>query len=639
MFSESHPNHLKIWNDVKDHYLLEILDQALNTIPESDKPISDYSEKEFDDWLTKQNFSEKRKQEYDIRVPKLQMESNPHCEKSDTLILPLSLENNATTTGTAAIIEEFGKEFGVPCEHAKEYLPFDDTNKVFNIEAARKHHLFLASLKEHKKEMAETIRILKNAEKEFKLNLAEENDNDDLKLVNFTESNKQKVNAKFENVFKNMMKRMWEAQQGDEDGFLNFIGWLNSHRNVWENVKDFNGRTLIHAAVENGNLSMVKTLVYAGVNINAKERCGATALTIAVLKKNEEICKFLLDNFAIFNDYFFPTIPSPHIIARKLELGVADLMDEKSKAEIATNIELWTTVQNTEEVEPDSVSEESDTNNEEYQYERKSSLTLFVGDQGTNKVLRGVKGRSAAAYGWCAEVPGDMHAKGYCYEVCKKVMAPGGLMHILREVLLRKKITPESFGKKKFQEQNLKRIEEAIRDTSAAFGIAASIEFRKSASFPNQDELKSCKRTTGNHNEILISKFKEWISSNKQDAYFQYYSQMFTLFGPLQQMYINAIKYGDGFAREAVLMIMHPLFAQSNKRNYYTEAMVHILNLTVIWPLSTRELLKQNSSISLSGTVGRNIALDEWVEMCIVQPMKNYSTGKVPPLNFVFLGL
>ena len=137
--------------------------------------------------------------------------------------------------------------------------------------------------------------------------------------------------------------------------------------------------------------------------------------------------------------------PSPHIIARKLELGVADLMDEKSKAEIATNIEPWNTVQNTEEIEQsDSVSEEdqSHANNEQYQYERKSSLTLFVGDQGTNKVLRGVKGRSAAAYGWCAEVPGDMHAKGYCYEVCKKVMAPGGLVHILRDVLLRKKITP-----------------------------------------------------------------------------------------------------------------------------------------------------------------------------------------------------
>jgi ankyrin repeat protein len=217
----------------------------------------------------------------------------------------LSLENNATTNGTAAIIEEFGTEFGVPCEHAKEYLPFDDTNKVFNIEAARKHHVFLASLKEHKKEMADTIRILKNAEKELQFNLIEENDNvnDDLDPVHFTDiNNKQKVNAKFDNVFKNMMKRMWEAQQGDEEKFENFIGWLHSHRNAWENVKDFNGRTLIHAAVENDNLSMVKTLVCAGVNINAKERCGATALTIAVIKKNEEICKFLLENFAICDD-------------------------------------------------------------------------------------------------------------------------------------------------------------------------------------------------------------------------------------------------------------------------------------------------------------------------------------------------
>ena len=401
-----------------------------------------------------------------------------------------------------------------------------------------------------------------------------------------------------------MMKCMWEAQQGDEEKFENFIGWLHSHRNVWENVKDFNGRTLIHAVVENDNLPMVKTLVCAGININAKERCGATALTIAVIKKNEEICKFLLENFSIFADYVFSTIPSPHSIARKLELEVANIMDEKLKAEIPTNIAIWETVQNKEEMEqPESVSEkdQSDANDEAYQNERKSSLTLFVGDQGTNKVLRGVKGRSEAAYGWCAEVPGDMHAKGYCYEVCKKVMIPGGFMHILRDVLLRKKIIPESFGKKKFQEQNLKRIEEAIRDTSVAFGMAACIEFHKSASFPNQDELKSCKRVTGNHNAILLSRFKEWIIPSKEDAYFQYYSQMFTLFGPLQQMYINAIKYGDGVAREAVWMIMHPLFAQSNKRNYYNERMVHIVNLTVIWPLSTREILKRNCSISLNG--------------------------------------
>lgn len=59
-------------------------------------------------------------------------------------------------------------------------------------------------------------------------------------------------------------------------------------------------------------------------------------------------------------------------------------------------------------------------------------------------------------------------------------------------------------------------------------------------------------------------------------------------------------------------------FAQSNKRNYHTEAMAHILDFTVLWPISTREFLKKNCSISLNGKVGHYIALDEWVEMCVV---------------------
>jgi hypothetical protein len=93
-------------------------------------------------------------------------------------------------------------------------------------------------------------------------------------------------------------------------------------------------------------------------------------------------------------------------------------------------------------------------------------------------------------------------------------------------------------------------------------------------------------------------------------------------------MYRDAIRYGNGIAREASWMIMQPLFAQSNKRNYHIEAMVHIVNFLAMWPLATRELLRKNGSINLNGRVGHNLALDEWVESCIVQPMKNYSTGK-----------
>lgn len=56
-------------------------------------------------------------------------------------------ENNAATTGTAAIIEQFGKEFGVPCEQS------------FDMNAARCHQDFLSSLNKHKSEMTETMQL------------------------------------------------------------------------------------------------------------------------------------------------------------------------------------------------------------------------------------------------------------------------------------------------------------------------------------------------------------------------------------------------------------------------------------------------------------------------------------------------
>ena len=82
---------------------------------------------------------------------------------------------------------------------------------------------FLASLYKHKKEMLETIRILNNAEKAFESHLVD--DDDDACYESCTQLNKQRVNAKFENVCKNMVQRMWEAQQGDDEQFANFAGY------------------------------------------------------------------------------------------------------------------------------------------------------------------------------------------------------------------------------------------------------------------------------------------------------------------------------------------------------------------------------------------------------------------------------
>ena len=39
--------------------------------------------------------------------------------------------------------------------------------------------------------------------------------------------------------------------------------------------------------------------------------------------------------------------------------------------------------------------------------------TAVVGDQGVCKVTRSTKNRSQAAFKWVAEIPGDLHTKGY----------------------------------------------------------------------------------------------------------------------------------------------------------------------------------------------------------------------------------
>ena len=201
-------------------------------------------------------------------------------------------------------------------------------------------------------------------------------------------------------------------------------------------------------------------------------------------------------------------------------------------------------------------------------------------------------------------------------------------MCVVQKVMNREKVTDEAFGDKKFQHQNLNRIDEAVRDVAIAYGIAAVQTFKESEFFPSQESLVCHEKAHGNHYELLLSSFTEWIEHKSTNVQFRYHSQLFTLFGPLRELYLSCIKCGDGVAREAVWMVMLPLFAQAQKRNYWTEAFVHVVNLIGAWPIATRMILQNNCSVSVKGREGHNIAHDEWVESYLVQPLKNYATGK-----------
>lgn len=107
------------------------------------------------------------------------------------------------------------------------------------------------------------------------------------------------------------------------------------------------------------------------------------------------------------------------------------------------------------------------------------------------------------------------------FEVCKKTMGPGGFMHMVQRVMKRPKLIDAAFGNKKFQHQNLNRIDEAVRDGCMAYGLAAVQQFRNSDMFPSKEVLEQCEKEHGNHHDLLLSSFKKWIQKQKSMIAFQ----------------------------------------------------------------------------------------------------------------------
>ena len=263
--------------------------------------------------------------------------------------------------------------------------------------------------------------------------------------------------------------------------------------------------------------------------------------------------------------------------------------------------------------------------------------TVIVGDQGTCKILRSAKNRSQEAFKWVAEVPGDLHTKGYLCEAAYKAQKSGVFLCVVNKVMKRPKVIDEAFRARKFQQQNLQRIQEAVRDGAMSIGLDAVQNFNISEDFPSKEDFDEQLTLSGNHNDIPLKSFKQWLSKcAEQDQSFAYTMKMIDLFAPLLEWMNDVIRNGLGTTREAIWKILLPIFAQLQFRNYWTEALVHVVNFTAVWPVSFREMMKRNCSISLSGKEGHDLAMDEFVEKHLVKPLKSYVTGKSNCL-FIYL--
>ena len=76
----------------------------------------------------------------------------------------------------------------------------------------------------------------------------------------------------------------------------------------------------MHCAVESNNHTVVRVLLAAGVNPNVKEGYGVTPLHLAVIGKSTEMCKILVDDFALVDGISLSSLPCPYEMANAMNL-------------------------------------------------------------------------------------------------------------------------------------------------------------------------------------------------------------------------------------------------------------------------------------------------------------------------------
>ena len=126
----------KVFESYCDYYILSAMDIAYDSLPTCKKRLGDMTATEIDHWLAKSDFSRPKTKKYKLKIPNLEdiIDMKNSLRKTDVVVLPLSLEDNATIAGTTAILEEFETDFSSHSEgKIHEMLPYDTLNEGFDV--------------------------------------------------------------------------------------------------------------------------------------------------------------------------------------------------------------------------------------------------------------------------------------------------------------------------------------------------------------------------------------------------------------------------------------------------------------------------------------------------------------------------
>lgn len=225
---ENCDEHSSLWKRFLKRYILTLPDDGLNKTPAHEKPVCDMTEKECNQWLSNADYCVQKNVKISIPSTESIADTSMSTVKTDIHILPLSLENNATLTGTSVILDQFAEEFALSNEVDKlETLPFDKRNRSSSLKKAREHVEFLTMLYEHRDEMADLLKTIEATEKEFDSShdltndngddddLTDDSDDENETTIEQAKSRFAKCDQAFTELCNSIADKVWQSKQND----------------------------------------------------------------------------------------------------------------------------------------------------------------------------------------------------------------------------------------------------------------------------------------------------------------------------------------------------------------------------------------------------------------------------------------
>lgn len=179
-------------------------------------------------------------------------------------------------------------------------MPYDSTAGVFDVSCARAHYELLLSQKVYEKNTRETVAEMRASEKTVEGSMdvmqeeSDEEETESMKPSRFTESTTLENEKR---RFENEDKLFWDAydyvtqqhnaaiKSNREEAYMSSV---KKPENIEKALtRDHLNRSMLHVAVERSYKTLVKYLVDIGLNVNDREGCGLTPLSLAVLKKKQ----------------------------------------------------------------------------------------------------------------------------------------------------------------------------------------------------------------------------------------------------------------------------------------------------------------------------------------------------------------